>query len=415
MRELPLGWREEPLGEVAEVRVSNVDKKSRPFEIPVRLCNYLDAYRGEYLDDSHPYMVATATPAEVTRFGLRAGDVVVTKDSETPYDIGVAATIEAAPDNLVCGYHLAMVRPTAQLNSVWLAKQFATIRVQGYLAARATGTTRYGLSNATLGYLPILVPIREEQDRIIDFLRTLDETIRLTEQLIAKLHQINQGLLHDLLARGIDKNCELRDAVRHPEQFHESPLGLSPKSWDVQRVGDICHLGRGHVISQEYLVAHAGPYPVYSSQSREAGVFGWIDTYDFEGPHVTWTTDGAYAGTVFFRDGRFNCTNVCGTLSRRTDRLDLEYLALALKPRTQRHVSYVGNPKLMNNIMATIPVPLPPTLEQTAIAEIARVASDHVADEIRSAVKLRRIRNGLMEDLLSGHVRVTALLDGDVA
>jgi len=144
MPELPLGWREELLGGVAAIRVSNVDKKSRAFEIPVKLCNYLDVYREQYLDSSHPYMVATATPAEVTRFGLRAGDVLVTKDSETPDDIGVAAVIEAAPDNLVCGYHLAIVRPTAQLNPVWLAKQFGTTRVQRYLAARATGSPSGG-------------------------------------------------------------------------------------------------------------------------------------------------------------------------------------------------------------------------------------------------------------------------------
>src|ERR1700674_915348 len=109
MPELPLGWREEPLGGVAAVRVSNVDKKSRPFEIPVRLCNYLDVYGEQYLDSSHPYMVATATPSEVTRFGLRAGDVLVTKDSETPDDIGVAAVMDAAPADLVCGYPLAIV------------------------------------------------------------------------------------------------------------------------------------------------------------------------------------------------------------------------------------------------------------------------------------------------------------------
>src|SRR5467141_159092 len=210
MPELPKGWREEPLGEVAAVRVSNVDKKSRPFEIPVRLCNYLDAYREDYLDESHPYMAATATPSELTRFGLRPGDVIVTKDSETPDDIGVAAVIEAAPDNLVCGYHLAIVRPTAQLNPVWLAKQFGTIRVRRYLAARATGSTRYGLSNATLGNVPMFVPLREEQDGIVEVLRTLDVAIRCNEQLTAKLHKLKQGLVHDLLTRGIDENSAVR-------------------------------------------------------------------------------------------------------------------------------------------------------------------------------------------------------------
>jgi len=93
MRSLPSGWREEPLSAVADIRVSNVDKHLRPGEVRVRLCNYLDAYQEDYLDDAHDFTEGTATSDEITKFGLRGGDVVVTKDSETPFDIGVAAVI----------------------------------------------------------------------------------------------------------------------------------------------------------------------------------------------------------------------------------------------------------------------------------------------------------------------------------
>src|SRR4051794_30860396 len=77
-----------PLSAVSEIRVSNVDKKSEPGEIPVRLCNYTDVYKNDYITDDLEFMRATASRAEIARFGLRIGDVIVTKDSETPNDIG---------------------------------------------------------------------------------------------------------------------------------------------------------------------------------------------------------------------------------------------------------------------------------------------------------------------------------------
>ena len=187
MAELPDGWTAEPLASVAEIRVSNVDKKSKFGELPVRLCNYLDVYREDYLDARHAYMEATATHAEIARFGLQPGDVVITKDSETPYDIGVPAVIDGVPNTLVCGYHLAIIRPTPRLNSTWLAKQCEHARIRRYLARAALGTTRYGLSNGSMARIPLLLPPRAEQDRAADLLRLLDETIRETQRIIVDL------------------------------------------------------------------------------------------------------------------------------------------------------------------------------------------------------------------------------------
>ena len=253
----------------------------------------------------------------------------------------------------------------------------------------------------------VFSPEGQEQYRIAEILDTLDEAIQKTEQLIAKLKQIKHGLLHDLLTRGIDENGQLRDPIAHPEQFKDSVLGRIPKAWEVKKISEICRLGRGRVISQIEVAEHPGVYPVYSSQSKDSGVFGYIDTYDFEGDYVTWTTDGAYAGTVFHRKGRFNCTNVCGTLQARSQETVMEYLAIALARETFKHVSYIGNPKLMNNIMAQIAIALPPELEQEAIVQ---ALSTHDAREKKEAELLRKYHNlkkGLMHDLLTGKVRVT--------
>ena len=88
-------------------------------------------------------------------------------------------------------------------------------------------------------------------------------------------------------------------------------IGEIPEEWVITTVGRLNNLGRGRVISNIEIGTNSGNYPVYSSQTENEGIMGYLNTYDFEGEYVTWTTDGANAGTVFYRKGKFNCTNVC--------------------------------------------------------------------------------------------------------
>lgn len=146
-------------------------------------------------------------------------------------------------------------------------------------------------------------------------------------------------------------------------------IGEIPEHWDIAIVGRLNNLGRGRVISNLEIGTNQGEYPVYSSQTENDGIMGYLNTYDFEGKYVTWTTDGANAGTVFYREGKFNCTNVCGTMQPKNwDQIDLRYLPYYLNLGTRFSVRLDINPKLMNNMMAKIPLILPPKPEQTAIA-----------------------------------------------
>jgi type I restriction enzyme S subunit len=121
---LPDGWREVPLASVAEVRFSGVNKLSLPSEEPVRLCNYTDVYNNDCITGDLEFMRATATQPEIDRFGTQLGDVIITKDSETPDDIGIAAVVDYTAPDLLCGYHLALIRPrTEEVDPTFLAKQ----------------------------------------------------------------------------------------------------------------------------------------------------------------------------------------------------------------------------------------------------------------------------------------------------
>jgi type I restriction enzyme S subunit len=146
-------------------------------------------------------------------------------------------------------------------------------------------------------------------------------------------------------------------------------IGEIPENWNVSSIGRYTNLGRGRVISHLEIQENIGNFPVYSSQTENNGVMGFINTYDFEGEYVTWTTDGANAGTVSYRSGKFNCTNVCGTIQPRDDeQIVLRFLPYLLNLGTKFSVRLDINPKLMNNMMAKIPLVLPSKTEQTAIA-----------------------------------------------
>lgn len=136
-------------------------------------------------------------------------------------------------------------------------------------------------------------------------------------------------------------------------------------------LGEIAQLVRGRVISKNYLRENAGDYPVYSSQTQNNGIFGKINSFDYEGDYLTWTTDGANAGTVFQRSGKFSITNVCGLIDLISEKVLQRFLFYWLDKTARDYVSTgMGNPKLMSNAMARIQIPVPSLEEQERIASI---------------------------------------------
>ena len=144
-------------------------------------------------------------------------------------------------------------------------------------------------------------------------------------------------------------------------------IGDYPKSWRISNVGRHFNIERGRVISKIEISDCKGDYPVYSSQTTNNGELGRINTFDFDGEYVTWTTDGANTGTCFHRNGKFNTTNVCGMLSLRNIKYSLKFLNFYLNQITKPYVRVDINPKLMNNMMAEIPLLIPPLKEQEQI------------------------------------------------
>lgn len=240
-------WLQKSLGELVEIRVSNVDKKSSEGELPVRLCNYMDVYSSDYVDDSSPFMRATANPAEIRRFGLRDGDVVITKDSESPDDIAVPAYVSGVGEDVVCGYHLAILRPTGLVDGKYLSYLLRTEAANRHFARTATGSTRYGLSIGSIESAPLNIPsCRQKQRRIADLLSAVDEQIRLLEAAAAKESVRALALMQAVLPAGFDvanpPKSRLADAllgIEAGKSFMCSDTPAPEGTWGVLKVSAV--------------------------------------------------------------------------------------------------------------------------------------------------------------------------------
>ena len=230
------------------------------------------------------------------------------------------------------------------------------------------------LSKDTIEKIKVRIPQLDEQKKIAKFLSLLDERIATQNKIIEDLKL-------------------LRDAI-------SKQLLYTQNNWTKFKVSDIAEIGRGRVISSKEIAMQSEPlYPVYSSQTSNNGIMGYLDNYAFDGEYITWTTDGANAGTVFYRNGKFNCTNVCGILKLRSD-YDTYFCSLVLGLATKKYVSTnLANPKLMNNTMASIIIGLPSLKVQKRIANLFRCIDDKIQQNEILAQKYNLIKTFLLRQM----------------
>ena len=217
----------------------------------------------------------------------------------------------------------------------------------------AQGVSVVHLYGEHLKAIFIYNPCLQEQQKIAQILSLLDERIATQNKIIEDLKKLKSAISLKML-----HSC----------------------SWEQFKIKDIATIGRGRVISSVEISQQVNPtYPVYSSQTSNEGIMGYLDDYMFEGEYVSWTTDGANAGTVFYRNGKFNCTNVCGLLKLRKG-FDAHFVSLVLAEATKKYVSInLANPKLMNNTMGNIQIRLPNLEEQKRISIVFRKLQELLA------------------------------------
>ena len=230
--QIPGGWRRVRLEDVAEVAFSGVDKRTVDDELPVQLCNYTDVFYNRRIRVGMDLMSATATPSEKDKWALRKGDVLFTKDSETPDEIGIPAYVSDDMPGVLCGYHLGLARPRKDaVDGAFLSETLTSAESRKQFARIANGVTRFGLTLDATKALPILLPPLPEQRAIAAVLDSIDDAIEGADAVITATEGLRDALLHDLLTRGVPG--------WHTEWREAPGLGTIPAAWQVARLGDV--------------------------------------------------------------------------------------------------------------------------------------------------------------------------------
>ena len=200
--EIPKDWEVRKLKYVALTYPSNVDKKSRDDEENVLLCNYVDVYKNDFITSDLKFMKATASYNQIRKFELNEGDVLVTKDSERPDDIAIPSLVKDEVDNLICGYHLNLIRPFDLIGN-YLFRFLQSEYSKSHFYNSANGVTRFGIGAEKFSNFLIVKPNKNEQKTIVNKIETeikrINDKIDNINRLINLLQEYRQALISEVV------------------------------------------------------------------------------------------------------------------------------------------------------------------------------------------------------------------------
>lgn len=403
---IPGDWDLSKLSNIAQVIVSNVDKKFEENEPPVLLCNYLDVYQNEYITSNLEFMRGSASEAEIDKFSLRRGDVLITKDSETAEDIASAAVLADEIQNLICGYHLAILRPDKErMDSYFLAKTLQHDRVHNQFVIKANGVTRYGLTLSVINNATIPVPPLIEQAEIARILSTWDRAIEQVQRLIEAKQRQKKGLMQGLLT----------GSIRFPEFGEPASDKVIPEGWKAVEFHDCATRAKKKIdpvtndfnfrcIELEHISQETGKIIGETESKQQTSsknhfrsgnvLFGKLRPYlhkfafcDFE---------GVCSSEIWVLQNKSICTSRYLFYLIQTDTFLSASIQTTGTKMPRSDWSVVGKAKFF----------LPSLEEQERITALLDQVEKNIELLERYVMQLKQQKKGLMQKLLTGEIRV---------
>ena len=418
---LPNGWTSSQLSELGSVKTSSVDKKSVDGELPVKLLNYMDVYRNNFITSKINLQNVTAKPNQVEASSLRVGDVLFTPSSETPDDIGHSAVVMEDIDKMVYSYHLMRFRDeSGKLDNSFKGYAFKTNEIYKQFYKQATGSTRFTLSVGEVEKTVVIYPEdKKEQKKIAEVLSSVDEVIELTEKEISKLQDLKKGMMQELLTKGIGHT-----------KFKDSPVGKIPEKWDYLSLDEVTtkiqdgNYGASYPKSDEFTQSGV---PFLTSAAIGGGnhiirkKVKYIPSKKHEelkkahikNGDVLFTNRGANVGSVAYVEDWLDGGNIGPqlTLLRAKKEISSRYLFLLMSSDfLSEQINKLDSGSAMNffgiGTTKTFMFPFPKFEEQELIYEKINPVSDIIRFKSKCLYRLTNLKKGLMQDLLTGKVRV---------
>jgi len=421
--EVPEHWNLKRLKELVSIQNSNVDKKSYDDEAIVRLCNYVDVYKNEFITEklSQDFMFASASAIEIKKFSVRKNDVLITKDSETADDIAVPSLVTETLDGVVCGYHLAQIRMNPKkFHGPYLFRLFQSKDYGSRFETSAKGITRVGLGQAAIADAITPVPPLTEQTAIADYLDTktsqIDRQIGLLSQKVMQYSKIKQSLINETVTRGLDKSMPMKGSG-------VAWIGEVPDHWEVKRINDIAiqnKIKNSNLIEKNLLSLSYGRIIRKDFNTS----FGLL-------PESFETYQVVNKGTVILRltDLQNDQRSLRVGLASERGIITSAYLGLvfnrSINPKFAYYLLHVydlakvfywfggGLRSTMRfDDIKVIPFVIPPVSEQEAIAKYLdekTVKIDCIVTAINDQLdKLKDLRKALINDVVTGKIKITS-------
>ncbi|MCQ2901097.1 restriction endonuclease subunit S [Helicobacter pylori] len=383
----PSNWQRVRLGDMTTsfTKQTGFDYSAsiKPTLIKEQLPNYIPFiqnkdFSGHYINYKTDYFIPNEIAIRFPQILLNEKCLLISISGA----IGNAAVFNHSQDAFIGGA-IAVLKFKEKKSLDFVMHFLMSASGQKLLLNSVKSSSHKNLTIADLRDLLIPLPPLNEQAAIANILSDVDHYLYSLRALILKKESVKKALRIKMLNQILASNRV-----------------------EFKKIGEICLIKRGRVIAKKILQKN-GKYPVYSSQTLNNGILGFIDTYDFDGEFLTWTTDGAYAGSVFYRNGRFSITNVCGLLQVIQDNIIHKYLYYILQITAPLHVNPgMGNPKLMSAAMQQIEIPLPPLNEQAAIANILSGLDSEIISLKNKKRQFENIKKALNHDLMSAKIRV---------
>ena len=265
--DIPNNWVVKRLKYVSKSELSSIDRHIKNEEIEVFVCHYPDVYNNDLIQSSTILNVGTCTLTEFKKFQLKKDDVLITKDSETPDDIGVPAYVKDDLEKTVCGYHLCQISTNkTQLTGEYLFRFIQTDRIRGYFEANSNGVTRYGLGKSSIENLFVPIPSLSEQKQITDFLdkktSKIDSEIQKNKKLISLLQEKYHVVINQAVTKGLDSTIQMKDSGIEW-------VGKIPNHWNLSKIRFVTSFIRSG-ISRALSLEDLG-YPVLRSSNVQEG------------------------------------------------------------------------------------------------------------------------------------------------
>ncbi len=400
---IPTHWRMRRLKFVSSLKFSGVNKKTEEGEDAVRLCNYVDVYKRDYITSEIDFMVASATREEIQRFSLVRGDVLVTKDSEEWNDIAVPALVDQELPGVLCGYHLAQVRPDArEMVGEYLARAFAAHPICDQFRVAANGITRFGLSVDSIASAWFPVPPVEEQHAIGQFLRRetarIDSLVAKKRRLIELLREKRTALISQAVTKGLNPAAKLK-----PSGIDW--LGDVPTHWQIKQLKYAVTFQRGHDLPQESRAS--GEVPLVTS----AGVDAWIDQIAAKAPGIVTGRYGTVGEFYLIEQDYWPLNTTLYSINLRGNQPRfLWYMLQTLKDVFLVNAGKSAVPGVDRNDLHPIAVAVPPLDEQAAIVghlDNACNAMDRLTRSVEAIIgQLHECRSALISAAVTGKIDV---------